>query len=93
MSNPPRFLLNETCNILTSSNDYLSNFVAAYQFNVQNPLGAASGSLSAPPPDCNDFSLKGFIDAMDNKTVGNLDRSWFLFVFFFFFSSLLISED
>eukprot|EP01102_Stenamoeba_stenopodia_P005419 TRINITY_DN1604_c0_g1_i1.p1 TRINITY_DN1604_c0_g1~~TRINITY_DN1604_c0_g1_i1.p1 ORF type:complete len:506 (-),score=118.22 TRINITY_DN1604_c0_g1_i1:26-1468(-) len=76
MSNPPRYLLNETCNILTSSDNYLANFAAAYQFNVENPLGASSG-LYAPPPNCNDFSLKGFMDAMNNKTVGNLDRSWY----------------
>lgn len=53
MSNPPSYLLNETCNILTkNSGNYLQNYVEAFNFNLLYPLGynpedgSGSGSSS-----------------------------------------------
>ena len=34
MNNPPTWILNTTCNLLTRKGDIVANFAAAYQFNV-----------------------------------------------------------
>jgi len=71
MSNPPKWLLNETCNVLLNGTDYVTNFAKAYQFNIDFPLGAYS--MSSP---CNDFSFENFIKEMKDTRKTNTNRSW-----------------
>jgi len=76
MSNPPYWLLNETCNILTQGTSYLLQFAKAYQFNINHPLGKPENSTNVQENQCNDFSYKDFIKSMKDTTPENEDRSW-----------------
>lgn len=59
MNNPPTWILNTTCNLLTRKGDIVANFAAAYMFNVGD-AGATA---------CNNFQASAYINALKNTSV------------------------
>jgi len=61
--NPPAWQMTAYCNMLTATNDYVSNW--------GNAMVVTSGGV------CNAFTLESIVSPLQDISLGNADRSWF----------------